>query len=525
MTTTFHRLGLPEPIIDTLAAQGLDTPFPIQAGAIPDALAGRDVCGMAPTGSGKTLAFGLPMVTMAGSAAPGRPTALILTPTRELAAQIRKDLAPYGKAMQRQVFAVYGGVRYQTQMEWMRRGVDVLVATPGRLEDLITQGIVDLSDVAIVAVDEADRMADMGFLPSVRALLDRTRSDRQTLLFSATLDGDVGVLVREYQRNPTRHDAAPVAQRDGEATHHFWAIERSDKVARTAEIVRDAGRSIVFTRTRHGADRLARQLGALGVDAVAMHGGRTQGQRMKALDRLTSGDDVTLVATDVAARGIHVDDVSRVVHYDPPNGHKDYVHRSGRTARAGASGSVVSLVLDSERRAVGRIARELGIDGRIEVPSRQPLKASTPAARADQNGRAGRPAHGQRDDAMEPRVVEPVGRSAPSATSNPRQARLHVGNLPWRTTEVELAEVFGAHGEVRRVTVPRDRRGWSKGYGLVDMHVDHARRAVDALDGKRVGGRPITVKVSVDPLPKSSRNPAKRPGGRPNRRTGSGRRG
>ncbi len=519
MTATFAQLGLPTPIVDTLIRQGLEMPFPIQSGAIPDALEGRDVCGMAPTGSGKTLAFGLPMLAMTHSAAPGRPTALILTPTRELAAQIRRELAPYGKAMRRQVFAVYGGVRYQTQMDWMRRGVDVLVATPGRLEDLITQGIVDLSDVSIVAVDEADRMADMGFLPSVRKLLDRTHPDRQTLLFSATLDGDVGVLVRGYQRDPVRHDAAPMTPRDGEATHHFWAVDRSDKVARTAEIVRDAGRSIVFTRTRHGADRLAKQLAALGVDAIAMHGGRTQGQRMKALERLTSGEDVTLVATDVAARGIHVDDVSRVVHYDPPTGHKDYVHRSGRTARAGASGSVVSLVLDAERRAVGRMARELGIDGRIEAPSLQPMKLQpmkmeSSAAHSDRSRPRERAERGLRKDGAPARsaVDSATSRSQPATGWTGSQARLHVGNLPWRTTEVELAEMFGAHGEVRRVSVPTDRRGWSKGYGLVDMHADHASRAVNALDGKRVGGRPITVKVSAGPQPKSGRKPGKRTG-------------
>jgi superfamily II DNA/RNA helicase len=305
--------------------------------------------------------------------------------------------------------------------------------------------------------------------------------------------------------------------RDGEATHHFWAVDRSDKVARTAEIVRDAGRSIVFTRTRHGADRLAKQLAALGVDAIAMHGGRTQGQRMKALERLTSGDDVTLVATDVAARGIHVDDVSRVVHYDPPNGHKDYLHRSGRTARAGASGSVVSLVLDAERRAVGRMARELGIDGRIEAPSRQPIRMESPAARANRSLPRERTERGSRRDDAPPRaaVESATPRTRPATGSTGSQARLHVGNLPWRTTEVELAEMFGAHGDVRRVSVPTDRRGWSKGYGLVDMHADHASRAVTALDGKRVGGRPITVKVSAGPLPK--------PGRKPGKRTGSGR--
>ncbi|MFC2153679.1 DEAD/DEAH box helicase, partial [Actinomycetota bacterium] len=335
MTATFADIGLPDSIVAALERNDIDTPFPVQAAAIPDALAGRDVCGKAPTGSGKTLAFGLPILTRVPEARSRRPASLILTPTRELAAQIRKELAPYAKVMDRQVFAVFGGVRYQPQKDWLNRGVDVLVATPGRLEDLIEQGAVDLSEVGIVAIDEADRMADMGFLPAVRRILDQTATKRQTLLFSATLDGDVAVLMRDYQSNPVQHDAATEEIDVDAMEHHFWQVERTDKVSHVADVVNRTGPTMVFTRTRHGADRLAKQLVNSGIVAEAMHGGRSQNQRNRALAAFVSGSIDALVATDVAARGIHIDGVATVVHFDPPNGHKDYLHRSGRTARAG----------------------------------------------------------------------------------------------------------------------------------------------------------------------------------------------
>jgi superfamily II DNA/RNA helicase len=508
MTTTFARLGLPGPIAEALASQGFTDPFPIQAATIPDALAGRDVCGMAPTGSGKTLAFGLPMLARIPVAAPRRPRALILSPTRELAAQIRKDLAPFGKAAGRQVFAVYGGVRYPAQREWLDRGVDVLVATPGRLEDLIAQRFVDIRDVEIVAVDEADRMADMGFLPAVRRILDLTTPDRQTLLFSATLDGDVGVLIREYQVDPVRHDAVADSASQGETHHHFWAIERSEKVDTTAALVSGIGRSIVFTRTRHGADRLAKQLSKLGVDAIAIHGGRSQGQRNRALQRLSSGDDVTLIATDVAARGIHVDDVNCVVHYDPPNDHKDYVHRSGRTARAGASGSVVSLVLDGERRSVGRMAGNLDLSATFEEPT---FGAVT-------GWRAG---DGRRSVASPPRATPaPHRERTPDRSRKPRPSSaptglddvlggtartLHVGNLAWKVGAEDLIAHFGRFGRVQKAVVPTDRSGRSKGYALVDMHPDDANAAARGLQGATIAGRPIKVKLSQPPIRRQTR--------------------
>ncbi len=368
MTPTFAALGLPDVLTTTLSAQGITEPFPIQSATIPDVLDGRDVSGRAPTGSGKTLAFGLPILAMVGTAAPNRPRSLILAPTRELAAQIRLDLAPYGKAINRQVFAVFGGVRYTQQRELLRRGIDVLVATPGRLEDLMEQGTVDLSEVGIVTIDEADRMADMGFLPDVRRILDTTRDDRQTLLFSATLDGAVGVLIRNYQSDPVRHEAGTVEPETTDAEHHFWLVERNRKVQHAADVIRIADRSIVFARTRMGVDRLAKKLSGLGIRAVAMHGGLSQNQRNRALKAFSVGDAQALIATDVAARGIHIDAVASVIHFDPPEDPKDYIHRSGRTARAGASGNIVSLVTSEQRRSVRRMQDKLGMFEQIGKP-------------------------------------------------------------------------------------------------------------------------------------------------------------
>ncbi len=338
MTTTFGRLGLPESIVGALTRRGITEPFPIQAASIPDALSGLDVCGKAPTGSGKTLAFGSAMLARVDVGRSHRPRGLVLVPTRELADQIVKELAPLAKAASRRLVAIYGGVGYGAQKAALRKGADVVVATPGRLEDLIAQRSIDLRDVDIVVLDEADRMADMGFLPAVRRILDLTPSDRQTLLFSATLDGDIAVLSRQYQHDPARHEAAATEPDGDPATHHFWLVGHHDRTTHAAELIAVEGQSIVFTRTRHGADRLAKQLEKLGIEAVALHGGRTQSQRTRALRAFTQGRVSALVATDVAARGIHVDAVAAVIHFDPPGDHKDYVHRSGRTGRAGAGG-------------------------------------------------------------------------------------------------------------------------------------------------------------------------------------------
>lgn len=357
----FTDLGVGADLVAALDRRGVSDPFPVQAATIPDLLSGRDVCGRAPTGSGKTLAFGLPLVERVGRSRPGRARALVLAPTRELAAQIERELAPLAELRKRRVATVYGGVGYEAQRRALRRGVDILVACPGRLEDLIAQRAVDLGSVDIVVVDEADRMADMGFLPAVRRLLDRTNPDRQTVLFSATLDGDVAVLTREYQREPVRHEVAGVESDTTDAEHRFEAVDLNRRVARAAEVIGAEGPTIVFCRTRHGADKVARQLSGNGIRATAIHGGLSQNRRDRALAAFSSGSVHALVATDVAARGIHVDDVACVVHFDPPVDAKTYVHRSGRTARKGSTGVVISFVAPGQERDSHRLRRELGL--------------------------------------------------------------------------------------------------------------------------------------------------------------------
>ncbi len=366
MSTSFADLGVSADLIDALDKRHITEPFPIQAASIRDALAGRDISGRAPTGSGKTLAFGIPMVERVPRARRLRPGGLILAPTRELAAQIQKDLMPLAKTRGRRVIAVYGGVGYETQIRELRRGVDILVACPGRLIDLVERRAVELDGVEIVVIDEADRMADMGFLPQVRKLLDLVSENRQTILFSATLDGDIGALTREYQNDPVRHEVGDTEPDLDAATHAFWHIEATERPRHTATLINQHGSTIVFTRTRHGADRLVKQLSAAGVSATAIHGGRSQGQRDRALQSFKQGDVEALVATDVAARGIHVDGVACVVHFDLAEDAKAYMHRSGRTGRAGATGVVVTLVSDGLVRDVKRLQREVGLSGDLE---------------------------------------------------------------------------------------------------------------------------------------------------------------
>jgi superfamily II DNA/RNA helicase/cold shock CspA family protein len=358
-STTFAELGVPADLVGTLHARGLVDAFDIQSMTVPDGLAGRDLCGRAPTGSGKTIAFGIPLAARVSKARPRRPRGLVLVPTRELAAQVCGELEWLGRGRKLRVAAVYGGAGFGAQFKALRRGVDVLVACPGRLIDLIERGEVDLDEVEMVVVDEADRMADMGFLPAVQELLDRTPPTRQTLLFSATLDGAVDRLVQRYQRDPSRH-LLPEADVTA-ATHRFWAVERSRRVELAAEVVATAGPTIVFCRTKHGADALAKKLDQRGIRSAAIHGNRSQGQRERALAAFADGKVRALVATDVAARGIHVDAVACVLHFDPPADFKDYTHRSGRTARAGADGTVVSIVLPEQRAMVARYQRELGM--------------------------------------------------------------------------------------------------------------------------------------------------------------------
>jgi superfamily II DNA/RNA helicase len=367
--TTFADLGVPDELVASLATKGITTPFPIQTASIPDGLAGRDVCGRAVTGSGKTLAFALPLITRVERAAPKRPRALVLSPTRELAEQIKEEIAPLASVMGRTVATVYGGVSYEPQRRALNKGVDIVVACPGRLADLIRQHSVNLSDVDLVVVDEADRMADMGFLPEVRRLLDMTSSKRQTWLFSATLDGAVATLTRDYQTSPVRHDVETPEGARTDGRHVFWGVRHEDRVSHTAAVIAATGSSIVFCRTRHGADRLAKQLTREGIHAEAIHGGRSQRQRQRALDGFAAGRTQALIATDVAARGIHVDGVAAVIHFDPTPDAKTYLHRSGRTARAGADGVIVSMVSPDQRRQVGTIQRSVGLSARVDEPS------------------------------------------------------------------------------------------------------------------------------------------------------------
>lgn len=371
---TFAALGVPQDLVAELHAAGIDQPFPIQAAVIADTLAGRDVTGRAPTGSGKTLAFGLPIVTTLAPAQRRRPTALVLAPTRELAQQIADELRPLVRRRGHDVVALYGGVGYGPQRKALDGGAELVVACPGRLEDLISMGAVSLADVRQVVVDEADRMSDMGFLPAVRRLLAQTRTDRQVLLFSATLDGAVGKLAAAAQRDPVLHEVGPEGPDMSAAQHVFWIAERTERIALTAEVVRTLGQTIVFCRTRHGADRLAKQLARTGVGAAAIHGDRSQSQRDRALQAFAAGDVPVLVATDVAARGVHVDDVAAVVHFDPPADGATYVHRSGRTARAGASGVVVSLVDPATTKDARKLQREVGIDEPIAAPDASRLR-------------------------------------------------------------------------------------------------------------------------------------------------------
>ncbi len=373
----FSALGLCDEIVAALARDDITEPFPVQSLVIADALAGRDVCGKAKTGSGKTLAFGLPVLQILPRGKPKRPSGLVLAPTRELAVQIAKALEPAAKAVKRRIVTVYGGARITQQLGEIKRGVDLVVATPGRMIDLIERRELNVESVRHVVVDEADRMADMGFLPQVEWILRRIKGEHQTLLFSATLDGGVDALIRRYQNDPVMHEVASPQITVEELTHRFIAVHEKDKVKVAAAIARGVSRTIVFTATRATADRVSRSLQREGVNAAAIHGDLSQKLRLRSLQDFTTGKLGVLVATDVAARGIHVDDVDVVVQYDPPADPKDYLHRSGRTARAGESGVVVTLSVWNEELVVKRIQRRLGLDEPIvEMFSNDPRLTS-----------------------------------------------------------------------------------------------------------------------------------------------------
>ncbi|WDZ85160.1 DEAD/DEAH box helicase [Micromonospora cathayae] len=413
MTTvlpSFADIGLRPELLAELAVQGIDRPFPIQAATLPDSLAGRDVLGRGRTGSGKTLAFGLPVLhrTAGRRARAGRPLALVLVPTRELAQQVTDALTPYARALGLRCATVVGGLSLQRQADALRAGAELVVATPGRLHDLINRGDARLDQVAVTVLDEADQMADMGFLPQVTKLLEQVAPDGQRMLFSATLDGGVDRLVRRFLTSPVSHSVDPGTATVTAMTHHVLHVDAADKPAALTQIAAREGRTILFMGTKHRADRLARQLLAKGVRAAALHGGKSQPQRTRILEQFRTGQVTTLVATDVAARGIHVDGLDLVVNVDPPTEAKDYLHRGGRTARAGESGTVVTLVLPEQRRDVSRLMVVAGItphsvqvrpgdEALVRVtgarePSGVPVTITpppAPAARSTSGGRSG----------------------------------------------------------------------------------------------------------------------------------------
>jgi superfamily II DNA/RNA helicase len=417
-----------------LADRGICSPFPIQTATLPDSMAGRDVLGRGRTGSGKTLAFTLPLVTRLAErprARPRRPTGLVLVPTRELASQVADVASPLAEAAGLRVTTVFGGVPAGRQMASLNAGADVVVACPGRLEDLASSGHVRLDDIDITVLDEADHMADLGFLPAVRRLLDATAAGTQRLLFSATLDGGVDVLVRRYLSAPVVHEVDAASSPVAEMTHHVLHVSRDHRVPVVADLAAAPGRTIVFTRTKRGARALTRQLRTRGVAAVELHGDLTQSARTRNLDAFAAGRAGTLVATDIAARGIHVDDVAMVVHADPPVEHRAYLHRSGRTARAGESGTVVTIMADDQAGDVRTLMRRAGIRARttrvageadpllrvlapgardFRTGSRDPAQATTAATRA----RRGAPRRASRS-ATSRGSGRPAGGAAPTS--------------------------------------------------------------------------------------------------------------
>lgn len=358
----FSDLGVDQGLVDALKSAGATHPFAIQELTIADSIAGRDVCGKAKTGSGKTLAFGVPMLQRLSQGKSGVTRGLVLVPTRELAQQVTDELAPLGQAIGIRVGAIYGGADLSAQQQLLTTGIDVVVATPGRLIDFVDKEKAVLVNIEMVVVDEADRMADMGFLPQVEWLLRHVPDEPQTLLFSATLDGGVSTLIDRYQHDPVFHEVASESVTVDEMVHHFFSVHEMDKVKVAAALTRGVQRTIVFVHTKRGAENLVKALRSEGIKVGSIHGNLRQNERERALSQFSNGGLAVLVATNVAARGIHIDDIDLVIHYDPPDNHKSYLHRSGRTARAGESGIVVTLVLWNQELEVRRLQKRVGID-------------------------------------------------------------------------------------------------------------------------------------------------------------------
>ncbi|MFV8130159.1 DEAD/DEAH box helicase [Streptomyces syringium] len=433
--TTFAELDMPAPLLAALGSQGMTVPFPIQGATLPNSLAGRDVLGRGRTGSGKTLAFGLALLARTAGlrAEPRQPVALVLVPTRELAQQVTDALTPYARALKLRMATVVGGMSIGRQASALRGGSEVVVATPGRLKDLIERGDCRLDRVNITVLDEADQMADMGFMPQVTELLDQVRPEGQRMLFSATLDRNVDLLVRRYLHDPVVHSVDPSAGAVTTMEHHVLHVHGADKYATTTEIAARDGRVIMFLDTKHAVDQLTTHLLNSGVRAAALHGGKSQPQRTRTLAQFKTGHVTALVATNVAARGIHVDNLDLVVNVDPPSDHKDYLHRGGRTARAGESGSVVTLVLPNQRRDMTRLMADAGItpqsaqvrSGEAELsritgaqaPSGIPVTISAPVA--ERSKRRGSSSRGQRSRPAQAR------RSAASASAQARSGGSH----------------------------------------------------------------------------------------------------
>ena len=452
---SFADVGVPEWLVAPLARQGIDAPFPIQVATLPDTLAGRDVLGRGRTGSGKTLAFGLPLVARlaGGHRRPRQTRALVLVPTRELANQVLAVVRPLTQTAGLTATVVFGGVGQNPQVKALAGGVDVLIACPGRLEDLIGQRHCDLSAVEITVIDEADHMADLGFLPAVRRILDRTPEVGQRMLFSATLDNGVDVVVKRYLDNPTTHSVDPAVAPISTMTHHVLSVSAADKQAVIHELAAGQERSLLFMRTKHTAKKLAKQLTAAGIPAVELHGNLSQGMRERNLSAFSDGTSRVLVATDIAARGIHVDDIALVVHVDPPTEHKAYLHRSGRTARAGAGGTVVTLALPEQTRDVRVLAKQAGI---------RPTTVTVRPGAAEVAALAGPTAPYVEPAVAVPEPLRPRGRSGrdgrtkggPAAAKAPgrtgRQGARRGGPMAPARTRAELAARAGQPPAARR---------------------------------------------------------------------------
>jgi superfamily II DNA/RNA helicase len=493
-TATFDALGVPAALTKVLAASRITVPTPIQAATLPDSMAGRDVLGRGRTGSGKTYAFLLPMLTRLAASGtqrrPQRPRALVLAPTRELALQIDTALAPLARPLGLTSQTVFGGVGQNPQVTALRRGVDVVVACPGRLEDLIGQGHVNLDSIEVTVLDEADHMADLGFLPGVRRIMERTPRTGQRMLFSATLDAGVNVLVKRFLSNPVTHEADSAQSPVATMAHHVFHVHKDDRLPVLLDLTAAPGRTVVFTRTKHGAKKLAKQLNASGVPAVELHGNLSQGARTRNLDAFHGGSATTLVATDIAARGIHVDDVGLVVHADPPVEHKAYLHRSGRTARAGAAGTVVTLMTADQVADVRDLTRKAGIR-----PTTTRLDASHPLLREV--------APGQR--------TFPGGLVLDAQAAQPQQARQPRQPRGPKQGQPKQAEQQGQQGG--------SRRGGTSASAGQDVARSRGRSGRGRNGGATSGGGSSTAYSTSTPGSGQKSGGGQRPGGA---RTGNG---